>query len=151
MRLTTFTDYSLRVLVYAATAPEGRVTIAEVAKAFGISQHHLVKVVHLLGRLGLLENTRGRNGGFKLARAPADINVGAVLRATEGDAVPAECFHADGGSCPITGACRLQKALHEAVEAFHAVLDRYTLADLVANRRTLVGILHGPYRMEPRV
>jgi Rrf2 family nitric oxide-sensitive transcriptional repressor len=151
VRLTTFTDYSLRVLIYAATAPEGRMTIAEVARAFGISQHHLVKVVHLLGRLGLLENTRGRKGGFKLARPPGAINVGEVLRATEGDAVPAECFHADGGSCPITGSCRLEKALHEAVEAFHAVLDHYTLADLVANRRSLVAILHGPRRLEPRL
>jgi Rrf2 family nitric oxide-sensitive transcriptional repressor len=151
MRLTTFTDYSLRVLIYAATAPAGRATIAEVAASFGISQHHLVKVVHLLGRLGVLENTRGRNGGFKLARPAAAINVGEVIRATEGDAVPAECFAPEGGSCPITGTCRLERALHEAVEAFHAVLDRYTLADLVGNRKTLVAILHRTSRVEPRL
>ena len=150
MKLTTFTDYSLRVLIYAAAAPGGRITIADVAKSFGISQHHLVKVVHLLGKLGVLENTRGRGGGLKLARPPERINVGAIVRATEGDAVPAECFGADG-ACPITGTCRLEKVLHEAVESFNAVLDRYTLADLVVNKRALVAILHVPSRLDARV
>jgi Rrf2 family nitric oxide-sensitive transcriptional repressor len=141
MRLTAFTDYSLRVLVHVATAPEGRTTIAEVARAFRISEHHLVKVAHLLGREGFLVNTRGRGGGLALARNASDINVGALVRMTEGGDAPAECFREDG-ACVIAPACRLAGVLQEALDAFYAVLDRYTLADLVANRRRLAAILH---------
>ena len=142
MRFTTFTDYSLRVLIHVATAPEGRTTIAEIARAFDISEHHLVKVVHLLGREGFLVNTRGRGGGLRLARAPRAINVGQVVRATEGDAMPAECFGEEGGHCAIARVCRLAGVLAQAVDAFYGVLDRYTLADLVANRAPVVAILH---------
>jgi len=141
MRLTAFTDYSLRVLVHVATAPEGRTTIAEVARAFRISEHHLVKVVHLLGREGFLLNTRGRGGGLALARNAAEINLAALVRMTEGGDEPAECFREDG-ACVIAPACRLAGVLQEALDAFYAVLDRYTLADLVANRHRLAAILH---------
>ncbi len=142
MRLTTFTDYSLRVLMFLATAPEGRATIGEVAKSFGISEHHLVKVVHALGKAGLLENTRGRGGGLRLAVPAASIRVGQVVRATEGGDVPAECFERDSSSCNIVRVCRLKNVLAEAVDAFYKALDRYTVADLVSNRAKLAAILH---------
>ena len=141
MRLTAFTDYSLRVLIHVATAPEGRTTIAEVARAFDISEHHLVKVVHLLGREGLLVNTRGRGGGLALGRAPKAINIGALVRLTEGGDVPAECFK-EGGRCVLMPACRLSHVLADALAAFYRVLDACSLEDLVHNRRALATILH---------
>jgi Rrf2 family nitric oxide-sensitive transcriptional repressor len=146
VKLTTFTDYSLRVLIYVAAAPAGRATIAEVAQAFGISENHLVKVVHLLGREGILVNTRGRGGGLALSRPAADINVGAVIRVTEGGDFPAECFREDN-TCSIAPVCRLAGVLDEALKAFYRVLDAHTLADLVSNRERLVSIL----RFAPRV
>lgn len=133
MRLTTFTDYSLRVLIYVAAAPEGRATIAQIAAAFHVSEHHLVKVVHLLGQAGFLENRRGRGGGLSLARAPAAINLAEVVRATEGDDRVAECFDRETNACVLAGGCGLQRALREAVRAFYAALGRYTLADLRAS------------------
>jgi Rrf2 family nitric oxide-sensitive transcriptional repressor len=144
MRLTTFTDYSLRVLIHLATAPEGRATIAQVAEAFDISEHHLVKVVHLLGREGFLVNTRGRGGGLRLAAAPSAISVGRVVRATEGLDVPAECFDRENDQCAISGICRLATVLAEALTAFYRVLDSYTLHDLVHNRdrAKIIAVLH---------
>jgi len=141
MRLSAFTDYSLRVLMYLAADPDRRATIAEIAAAYDISEHHLVKVVHFLGREGWLANVRGRGGGVELARMPQSINLGEVVRATEGDPMPAECFDRENNDCRITRACRLRGALAEAAEAFHAVLDRYTLADLVPNGTALVRLL----------
>ncbi len=142
MRLTSFTDYSLRVLMYLAADPDRRATIAEIAAAFGISEHHLVKVVHFLGREGWLANVRGRGGGIALARAPDRIRLGAVVRAAEGPDVPAECFDADRNACRIARPCRLRGVLEEAVTAFHEVLDRYTLADLARNGAALGRVLH---------
>jgi len=140
MRLTTFTDYTLRMLIYVAGAPGGRCTIAQVAQAFGISESHLVKVAHRLGQQGLLLNTRGHGGGLSLAVPAASINVGHVVREAEGADVLAECFRADG-RCPIGGHCRLERALAQATRAFHEVLDGYTLAELVSNRRELARTL----------
>jgi Rrf2 family nitric oxide-sensitive transcriptional repressor len=141
MRITSFTDYSLRALMYVARASGGRSTIAEAARVLAIPENHLVKVVHSLGKLGLLHNTRGRGGGFALARAPAAINLGEVLRATESLAL-AECF-AEGSTCGLAGRCRLEGVLHEALDAFQAVLVRYTLEDLLSPART-VDVLRGP-------
>jgi Rrf2 family nitric oxide-sensitive transcriptional repressor len=141
VKLTTVTDYSLRVLIYVACAPSARATIAEIARAFEISENHLVKVVHLLGREGILLNTRGRGGGLALARPPNEINVGALVRLVEGRAMPAECF-GDDNHCAIAPVCRLAGVLDEAIKAFYAVLDRYTLADLVHNRARIASILH---------
>jgi Rrf2 family nitric oxide-sensitive transcriptional repressor len=137
VKVTTFTDYSLRVLIHVATSPEGRATIAEVARAYDISEHHLVKVVHLLGREGFLLNTRGRGGGLKLAVPAAQLRVGRVVRATEGDDGCVDCAH-----CAIADACKLSAVFAMAMESFYRVLDGYTLADLVANRRPLAAILH---------
>jgi Rrf2 family nitric oxide-sensitive transcriptional repressor len=130
VRLTTFTDYSLRLLLYLAAAPEQRATIAEVSQAYGVSEHHMVKVVHLLGKAGVLKNTRGRHGGVALARPPSAINIGRVVRLTEGAARPAECFDPRTNECRIAGACRLRRAFAEAVDSFYETLDKYTLQDL---------------------
>jgi Rrf2 family nitric oxide-sensitive transcriptional repressor len=141
MRLTAFTDYSLRVLIYLAARPERRATIAQIAAAFEVSEHHLVKVVHFLGRQGWLANVRGKGGGLELGERPGDIIVGHVVRATEDSTALAECFGATGGDCQIAPDCRLRGVLAEAMGAFHAVLDRYTLEDLVQNRQQLARVL----------
>ena len=142
MKLTAFTDYSLRVLIYLAANPERRSTIAEICAAFDINQNHLTKVVHHLGRRGWVETTRGKGGGLMLARPAADICIGHVVRDAEGQAMPAECFSNEESTCAIASCCRLKGVLAEAVDAFHEVLDRYTLADVARNQRELSGILH---------
>lgn len=141
MKLTGFTDYSLRVLMYMAIEPEQRATIAQIATAYAISEHHLVKVVHFLGQQGWLKNVRGKGGGLELGMAPERIVLGQVVRATEGVAAVAECFEEGGGHCALSHSCRLHGVLREAVTAFEAVLDRYTLADVVSNRHQLAQIL----------
>lgn len=151
MRLTSYTDYCLRVLIFVATRPDQRATIGEVARSYGISENHLVKVVHFLGKAGFLENVRGRGGGLQLARPAPKINVGAVVRAAEGPAVPAACFEASAPRCSIAPVCRLRGVLGDAVDAFYAVLDRYTLADLVGDRSELRAILlPAPHRTRRR-
>ncbi len=131
MRLTAFTDYSLRVVIYLAHAPGARSTIAEVAQAFAISENHLTKVVHLLGKHGILANTRGRGGGLRLGRPAAEINVGEVVRLAEGGDLPAECFSPSSFStCALAGGCGLEQVLDEAIGKFYEVLSRYSVADL---------------------
>jgi Rrf2 family nitric oxide-sensitive transcriptional repressor len=152
MRLTTFTDYSLRVLIYVAAAPDRRTTISEVARAFGISENHLVKVVHFLGKTGLLANVRGRGGGLKLAVPASAVNIGQVIRMTEAGDMPAECFNRHTNTCPITPNCRLRAILGEAVQSFYGVLEKYSLQDLARNRAALSKILFPPTRVsaQPR-
>jgi Rrf2 family transcriptional regulator, nitric oxide-sensitive transcriptional repressor len=147
MRLTTFTDYSLRVLIYVAAAPDRRTTISEVAGAFGISENHLVKVVHFLGKTGLLANVRGRGGGLELAVPASAVNIGQVVRMSEAGDMPAECFNRYTNTCPITPNCRLRGILGEAVQSFYAVLEKYSLQDLVRNRAALGKILFPPTRV----
>ena len=118
MKLTAFTDYSLRVLIYLAADTTRRATIAEIADSFGISENHLVKVVHFLGKQGWIETVRGKGGGILLAMPPGQVSVGKVVRDTEGAAMPAECFSVDGGNCVISDVCRLKGVLGEAVNAF---------------------------------
>ncbi|MFZ5549438.1 MAG: RrF2 family transcriptional regulator [Pseudomonadota bacterium] len=144
MKLTTFTDYSLRVLIYLAADPARKATIAEIAAAFEVSEHHLTKVVHFLGRQGWVTTLRGKGGGLVLAQSAARIGVGQVVRNAEGQALPAECFETDGGQCAIRGCCRLKGVLGEAVEAFYQVLDRYTLAELVPQPQLLIRLLGIP-------
>lgn len=135
MRLTRYSDYSLRVLIYLAVRPQSLATIAEIALAYGISRAHVMKVVHQLGRAGYLETVRGRGGGMQLARLPEEISVGEVVRVTEGRMDLVECFDPETSQCRIGPACRLHGVLEEALDAFLATLDRYTLSDLVARRR----------------
>ena len=141
MKLTSFTDYSLRVLIYLAAQPKRRATIAAIATSFEVSENHLTKVVHFLGKAGWLANVRGKGGGLELAMPPELIKIGQVVRGTEGGSVPAECFGETGGQCCIAGICRLSGVLAEAVTAFYDTLDRYTLADLVHNRQALARIM----------
>lgn len=141
MKLTSFTDYSLRVLIYLAAAPERRATVAEICTAFDVKLNHLTKVVHHLGKAGWLETSRGKGGGLQLAKLPKDICVGDVVRDTEGQAMPAECFGDHDSDCAIVKCCRLKGVLAEAVRAFYGVLDRYTLADITRNPAELAAVL----------
>lgn len=143
MRLSTYSDYSLRVLMQAALRRPERITVNEVAEAFGISRNHLVKVVHDLGRSGFLQTQRGIGGGFTLARPPEQIRIGDIVRLGEETDTVIECVDKPNRPCRIFPACRLKGVLDEAAEAFFAVLDDYTLADLVqrqAKMRTVLGI-----------
>jgi Rrf2 family nitric oxide-sensitive transcriptional repressor len=129
MRLTVFTDYALRILMVLASR-EGLVTIADVAKAFGISQAHLMKVTHALGKTGWVETVRGRNGGMRLAVDPRALKLDAVVRRLEPDLAAAECF-GEQYRCALGGACAVEQAVGRATEAFFRELGRYSLADLV--------------------
>jgi Rrf2 family nitric oxide-sensitive transcriptional repressor len=141
MRLTVYTDYSLRVLMYLAVHAETKPTIAEIASSYGVSRNHLMKVVQQLGRAGYVETVRGKHGGVRLARAPEEIVLGEVVRRAEPDLALAPCFDPAGAPCAITPACMLRGALHQARTAFLDVLDGYRLADLVQNRSALQALL----------
>jgi len=142
MRLTRYTDYGLRVLTYLAVKPAGELsTIKEIAASYGVSENHLMKVVHRLGQHGFVETIRGRGGGLRLGRMAVDINLGAVVRSCEEDMRLVECFHSETNTCPISGVCTLPPILDEALGAFLAVLDRYTLEDLMGPHRNLSKIL----------
>ena len=132
MRLTLHTDYSLRVLMYLATFPDRLATADQIATAYGISHHHITKVVQRLSRFGFVETLRGRKGGIRLALAPEHISVGAVVRATEEDFDLVECFRSKTACC-ITPVCRLQGALSDALEAYLEVLDNWTLSELATS------------------
>src|SRR5262245_5825065 len=135
VQLTRYSDYSLRVLIFLAVDPSRLVTIEEIARSYDVSRAHLMKVAHQLGLLGYGETVRGRGGGLRLARPPEQIGIGDVLRSTEESMALVECFGPASGHCAIESACGLRPLLHDALAAFLAVLDRYTLADLVARRR----------------
>jgi Rrf2 family nitric oxide-sensitive transcriptional repressor len=129
MRLTMFSDYALRVMLVLATRTDALVTISDVASAFEISDAHLTKVAHVLGKTGWVDTVRGRNGGMRLAVDPRRLRLGEVVRRLEADFALVECFASDN-RCVLTGGCGLERALELALEAFFAELDRYTLADL---------------------
>jgi Rrf2 family nitric oxide-sensitive transcriptional repressor len=141
MKLSTFTDYSLRTLMMLAAEPQRRTTVAEIAAAFGISEHHLGKVAHGLGRHGWLATVRGQGGGLMLAMPPRQIVIGEVVRRTENGDLPAACFADDGAACAIGPVCRLHDVFDEALQAFYRVLDRYTLADLAHDPSALSRLL----------
>lgn len=130
MRLTTFSDYALRLLMYLAVRREALSTVPEVAAAYGISINHMTKVAHALGQGGYIETIRGRGGGLRLARKPEEVAIGEVVRFTETDMDVVPCFDPENRECPLWRACRLKGALEKARLAFLAVLDDYTLADL---------------------
>ncbi|MDP2132008.1 MAG: Rrf2 family transcriptional regulator [Sulfuritalea sp.] len=141
MRLTTFSDYTLRVLMFLALNRERLATIPEIAAAYGISENHLMKVVHQLARSGVIESVRGKGGGVRLAHAPEDIRLGAVVRVSEGEAPIVECMSDGESTCRIAPACRLAAVLSRAFDALYATLDDYTLADLVQSPRGLRALL----------
>lgn len=134
MRLNLHTDYALRLLMFLAQEKE-QASVEKVAAAFGVSRHHLMKVAQQLAALGYVEARRGRGGGLLLARPPGAINVGAVVRALEPTGQFVECFDRGSNTCTIAGACGLQGALNLALGDFLARLDRYTLEDLVPDKR----------------
>lgn len=136
MRLTDYTDYTLRVLIYCASNPQRRVTISEIADAYSISRNHLTRIVHDLGRQGVLETVRGRGGGLRLLRAPAGITVGEIVRRSEPDFVMAECFDARRNHCRLSPHCRLRRALNRALEAYFAELDGVTIEDISVRETT---------------
>lgn len=138
VRLTVYTDYSLRTLMYLGVrGRENLVTIQEIANAYQISKNHLMKVTHDLGKHGYIETIRGRGGGIRLALEPEQINIGDVVRKTEDDFHLVECFNPEGNLCKISPECRLKFALHEALKAYLAVLDTYTLADVLVSKGIL--------------
>ena len=140
MRLTNFTDYTLRVLIYlgAHRDKESLTTVGEIATAYGISENHLTKVVHHLAGQGYVETIRGNGGGVRLSRAPDTINIGAVVRGAEEDFAIVECFRDGNAKCPIAPVCALSSVLGNAVHAFFEVLDKQTLADLLKPRGKLL-------------
>lgn len=144
MRLTQYSDFALRVLIYVGLKPTGLATMPEIADSYGISRNHLTKVVQQLAKLGYLATVRGRGGGLRLARDPSTINVGEVVRATEREFVLVECFDPLSNCCIIAPNCVLRVALSEALEAFLSVLDRYTLADLLGPGESLSRLLAIP-------
>jgi Rrf2 family nitric oxide-sensitive transcriptional repressor len=140
MHLTLWTDYALRTLIYLGAKGDGMATVAEIAESFDVSKPHLMKVVNRLGAQGYIETIRGRRGGIRLARRPAQIRVGDVIRDTEEDLAVMGCLSEpapEPGFCRIEGCCVLRTAFRDAMLAFLNVLDRYTLADLLAPQRFL--------------
>jgi len=143
MRLSIHTDYALRVLICLGARPGAVVNIAEIAGAFAISRHHLMRVAQHLRDAGYVETMRGNGGGVRLARPPADINIGAVVRCTENDFALVACF-APLGECRIMPVCTLRSVLADAMAAFLQVLDRYCLEDLLASPEALRNALGMP-------
>ncbi|MGH2480186.1 MAG: Rrf2 family transcriptional regulator [Ktedonobacteraceae bacterium] len=141
MRLTIYTDYSLRLLMYLALKENDLATIAEVAQSYDISKNHLMKVAHQLGVAGYIETIRGRSGGLRLARSPKTINLGDVVRHTEPDMALVPCFKPIDAFCVIQPSCVLRDVLQRAQTAFIDVLDDYSLNDLVQSRTRLRDLL----------
>lgn len=143
MRLTAYTDYSLRVLIYLGLHTEKLSTIQEIAKSYKISKNHLMKIVHQMGQAGIVTTVRGRNGGLKLAKKPEDIAVGEVVRLMEPDFHIVECFNPDSDNCQISNVCGLKSILNTALHSYYLELDKYTLADVIqpgASLRTALQI-----------
>ena len=141
MRLTAYSDYALRMLMYLAVRREGLSTIAEIAASYDVSEAHLMKVAHQLGVAGYIETVRGRGGGLRLAKAADAIGIADVIRITEPDMAIVSCFKPVAQPCAIQSCCVLRHALDKARDAFMAALAEYTLADLVAPRTRLAGLL----------
>lgn len=133
MRMTLHTDYALRMLICLATGSDSQSTVNDIARTYGLSRNHLLKVALNLKNMGLVSTSRGRAGGVRLALPPDRINIGKLVRGLEDDFAVVECMRADGGACVIAPACRLKSVVREALNAYLAVFDKYSLADLVVN------------------
>jgi Rrf2 family transcriptional regulator, nitric oxide-sensitive transcriptional repressor len=144
VRLTVYSDYALRMLMYLAVKDDGLATIAEIAESYGISKNHLMKVAHQLGVAGYVETVRGRGGGLRLAKPPGAITLGDVVRHTEPDMALVPCFAPVDADCAIERCCVLRKVLERACGSFLDVLDIHTLADLTKPRGTLQNLLSIP-------
>ncbi|MCY9338114.1 nitric oxide-sensing transcriptional repressor NsrR [Bacillus haynesii] len=135
MKLTNYTDYSLRVLIFLATKNSNElVNIKDIADSYSISKNHLMKVIYELGKLGYVETIRGRNGGIRLGKAPELINIGEVIRNTEDDFNIVECFNGEKNNCILSSICGLKHVLNKALSAYLDVLDQYTLQDIIVNQ-----------------
>lgn len=130
MRLAEYTDYTLRVLMYCAARPQQLVTISELAVHHAVSRNHLMKIVNDLARQGVLATTRGRGGGLRLLKTPAELRIGDVVRACETDFRLVECFDPDSNQCTLSLTCRLKGLFGAALQAYFAELDAMTLADI---------------------
>lgn len=144
MHFTRYTDYALRVLMYLGLKGDDLATIAEIAERYGISENHLMKVVHQLGKNGYITTVRGRQGGMKLAKAPKQINIGEVVRVCEDDLNLVECFDPKTNRCPIAEMCGLSSLIGEALTAFLKVLDKKTLADILKTSPGIGSVLQIP-------
>lgn len=142
MRLTNFTTYALRTLMYAAMQGDRLSRSHDIARAFGISKAHLNKCIHQLGQWGYLENVRGRGGGFRLAKSASDITIGEIVRLTEDTLDLVECFNPEINTCPLQRMCRLSRTFQRAFARFIDELDGITIADVVSNREALWPLLH---------
>lgn len=151
MQLTQYTDFALRTLIALGLNPGEKLTVTDISKSYGISRHHLVKVVARLGELGFIETLRGKGGGIFLAKQPADIRLGQVVRAMEAELGVVECLQADGGGCVIAPVCRLKSLLRGATQQFLAALDEHTLEDVVRQRAPLSRLLGIPLKLESRL
>ena len=160
MRVTQFSNFAVRILMYAGLKGRRPSAVSEMARAYGVSQEHLKKAAAELCQIGSLEAVRGRCGGIQLARPPHLINIGDVIRKTETVDFLVECFDATTSACPLTGKCKFQVALQSALDAFFSVLDGYTLADLIQDRKALAPLINlsehttshagqGSYREQP--
>lgn len=143
MRLTSYSNYSLRVLLSAAARSPRLTTIREVAEAFDLPQSHLVKCVHQLGAWGYLETVRGNRGGFRLKKSAASISLGEVVRRTEDGLSVVECLDPATNTCPLVDRCRMSQVLRRATDAFLDVLDKLTLADVAGNEADFRALLDG--------
>jgi len=141
MQLTLFSDYSLRMLMYLGVRRGDVVPIIEISEAFGVSRHYLLKVMHELVQLGYIEAVRGRSGGVRLLKRPADVRLGKLIRRTEPDRGVLDCVDGTDVDCPIVPACKLRKVFGEAQREFYRVLDDYTLADLIDRPNRLAKLL----------
>ena len=135
MRLTQFTDYSLRVLIYLGLHTDKRVTIDELTQAYDVSRHHIRSVVHKLSTLGYVESIQGKGGGLTLAVETDTISIREVVENTENDFYIVECFNPSGNTCPIEPMCILKQALSKASQSFLEALDQYTIEDLIKNKK----------------
>jgi Rrf2 family iron-responsive transcriptional regulator len=149
MRLTQQTSYSIRALLYCTAHGDRPSRIRDIARTYGISELHLFKIMHVLVENGFVATIRGRNGGIRLARPADEITVGAVVRATEGNFHLTDCFDPENHDCPLTDSCGFNRVLRDALAAFFAVLDSWTIADLASNRGELRSLLAMESEMHP--
>lgn len=148
MKLTDYSDYTLRTLIFLGMHDGELVTIQQIADAYDISKNHLMKIVHRLSVEGIIETVRGRSGGVRLKKRPEAINVGAVVRAAEHDFALVECFDRVNNRCVLSPVCRLQTIFQGALDAFLSELDKHTLADVLRNDAEMRPII-GPVRCAP--